>query len=101
MQANGGEILRLAACQLVNEGIEVCALIHDAIMIITPTDQLERATAITIQAMNDASAAVLDGFVLRVERTVASYPCSYVDPDGIDMWERLCQLMREANVDAA
>ena len=40
-QANGAEMLRLAACFATEQGIEVCALIHDAVLICAPLDQLD------------------------------------------------------------
>jgi hypothetical protein len=33
MQANGAEMLRLALCMATEEGLEVCAPIHDAVLI--------------------------------------------------------------------
>jgi hypothetical protein len=40
-QANGAEMLRLAACFAIEQGVEVCALIHDAMLIAAPLDQLD------------------------------------------------------------
>src|SRR5262249_7149920 len=40
MQANGAEILRLAVCFAIEQGIEVCAVIHDAVLICAPLDRL-------------------------------------------------------------
>ena len=45
MQANGAEMLRLAACFATEQGIEVCALIHDAVLIAAPLERLEDDTA--------------------------------------------------------
>ena len=40
-QSNGSEMLRLAACFATEQGIEVCALIHDAVLICAPLDRLK------------------------------------------------------------
>jgi hypothetical protein len=40
MQANGAEMLRVACCLATERGIEVCAPVHDAILICTPFDRL-------------------------------------------------------------
>jgi DNA polymerase I-like protein with 3'-5' exonuclease and polymerase domains len=41
MQANGAEMLRLACCLATERGIEVCAPVHDAILICAPLDRLD------------------------------------------------------------
>ena len=65
MQANGAEMLRLAACFATEQGIEVCALIHDAVLIAAPLEHLEAETARMQAAMANASRIVLAGFELR------------------------------------
>src|SRR5262249_50342540 len=41
MQANGAEMLRLACCLATERDIEVCAPVHDAILICAPFEQLD------------------------------------------------------------
>ena len=41
MQANGAEMLRLACCLATERGIEVCAPVHDAVLICAPLDRLD------------------------------------------------------------
>ena len=40
MQANGAEMLRLACCFATEQGLEVCAVIHDAVLICAPIDRI-------------------------------------------------------------
>jgi len=87
MQANGAEMLRLACCFAIERGIRVCALVHDALLIEAPLDELVDAVAATQAAMSDASAAVLDGFRLRSEAKIVRYPDRYMDERGAVMWE--------------
>jgi DNA polymerase family A len=101
MQSGGGEILREATNRLVADGVEVCALIHDAIVIVSPTSRFKEDTAKTLRAMHEASAEVLNGFKVDVEMTAASYPNTYVDEDGADMWNRLSRLISEAEAGVA
>ena len=42
MQANGAEILRLACCELTEAGIDVCAPIHDAVLIESSDDRIQQ-----------------------------------------------------------
>ena len=43
MQANGAEMMRIAMIQMVKEGIEVCAPVHDAFLIEAPLENLEKS----------------------------------------------------------
>ena len=62
MQANGAEMMRLAACLATERGIEVCAPVHDAFLICAPLDRIEADVAAMRAAMDEAARAVLDGF---------------------------------------
>ena len=93
MQANGAEMLRLACCYATEQGIEVCAPVHDAILICAPLDQLEDDVAATRACMAKASHAVLDGEALRTDVNVVRYPDRYMDPRGAVMWRRVLELI--------
>jgi hypothetical protein len=97
-QANGAEMLRLAACFATEQGVEVCALIHDAVLIAAPLDQLDHDIERMKTAMAKASRVVLDGFELRTDVNVVRYPDRYQNPRGAVMWERVMKLVakREA-----
>jgi DNA polymerase I len=82
MQANGAEMLRLACCLATERGIEVCAPVHDAVLICAPLDQLETTVARMRAAMAEASRALLGGFELRTDATLVRYPGRYADPRG-------------------
>ena len=100
-QGNGGEILREATCRLVDDGVDVCALVHDAIVIISPTHRFKEDVAKTLRAMRDASQLVLDGFTLGIDSNLVSYPDSYIDEKGIDMWNLIYRLMAETEAQVA
>ena len=68
MQANGAEMLRLACCLATERGIEVCAPVHDAVLICAPLDRLEADVEAMRAAMAEASRIVLDGFELGDRR---------------------------------
>jgi hypothetical protein len=74
MQANGAEMLRLACCLGTERGIEVCAPVHDAVLICAPLDRLEADVARTQEAMREASRIVLDGFELGTDARIVRYP---------------------------
>jgi DNA polymerase family A len=95
MQANGAEMLRLACCFATERGIEVCAPVHDAVLICAPLDQLERDVERMRACMAEASRAVLDGFELSTDATLVRHPERYQDPRGAVMWERVTQLVAQ------
>jgi DNA polymerase I-like protein with 3'-5' exonuclease and polymerase domains len=98
MQGNGADMLRLAACFATEQGIEVCALIHDAMLICAPLERLEVDIERTRECMAKASRAVLDGFELRTDVHVVRYPDHYSDPRGVRMFDQVMRLIatREA-----
>ena len=55
MQANASEMLRLACCLATEQGIEVCAPIHDALLIGAPLDRLDANIEKTRALMAEAS----------------------------------------------
>ena len=95
MQANGAEMLRLACCLATEQGIEVCAPVHDAVLICAPLDRLDLDVARMQDAMREASRVVLDGFELGTDAEIIRYPDRYADPRGAVMWERVMKLIHE------
>src|SRR4029077_14638265 len=94
-QGNGSELLRLAACFATEQGVEVCALIHDAVLIAAPLEQLEAETARMQAAMAKASRIVLAGFELRSDVKFVQHPNRYRDNRGALMWDRVMRLISQ------
>ena len=95
MQANASEMLRLACCFAIERGVEVCAPVHDALVILSPLDRLEVDIATTRAAMAEASRAVLGGFEVKTDVKVTRYPDRYMDKRGAVMWERVMGLIAQ------
>jgi DNA polymerase I-like protein with 3'-5' exonuclease and polymerase domains len=95
MQANGAEMMRLAACLATERGIEVCAPVHDAFLICAPLDRLDHDIAVMRAAMAKASRVVLNGFELRTDVHITRWPDRYIDKRGRVMWERVMELLRQ------
>jgi DNA polymerase I len=96
MQGNGSEILRLACCLATERGVEVTALVHDALMIHVPLDKLDEHIETTRNAMIDAAKIVLDGFELGVDVAITRWPNRYMDPRGQVMWDRVVGLIQQS-----
>jgi hypothetical protein len=97
MQANGAEMLRLACCLATERGIEVCAPVHDALLIEASDADIEREVERTQATMREASETVLPGFPLRSEAKIVRYPDRYSDPRGSAFWRTIWQLVEEVN----
>jgi DNA polymerase I-like protein with 3'-5' exonuclease and polymerase domains len=93
MQANGAEMLRLACCLATERGIEICAPVHDAVLIVAPLDRLGQDIAVTEDAMREASREVLNGFALNTDRDLVRYPERYMDERGKIMWGKVMTLL--------
>jgi hypothetical protein len=96
MQANGAELLRLACCLGTERGIEVCAPVHDAVLIAAPLDEIERDVFVIQEAMREASRVVLDGFELATDAKIVRHPDRYSDTRGEVMWKRVTGLVGQA-----
>jgi DNA polymerase-1 len=95
MQANGAEMLRLACCLATERGIEVCAPVHDAVLICAPLDRLDADVETMRACMAKASRIVLHGFELGTDAHVVKYPERYMDARGAVMWDRVTRLIAD------
>ena len=99
MQANGAEMLRLACCFAIEQGIRVCAPVHDAILIEAPLEELDNCIARTQELMAQASEIVLSGFRLRSDAEIIRYPDRYMDERGKKMWNTVWDCLDELGID--
>jgi DNA polymerase I-like protein with 3'-5' exonuclease and polymerase domains len=89
MQAGCAEIMRLAASFMVDEGLALCATVHDAVLIEAPIGQIDADVEVAKQCWRRASEIVLGGFSLEADCKIVRYPDVYHDDDGEEMWTRL------------
>ena len=93
MQANGAEMLRLACSIATERGIEVCAPVHDALLVEGSAGDIDDVVAATRTAMAEASRAVLDGLEIGTDAEIVRWPDRYADPRGAVMWDRVMDLV--------
>jgi hypothetical protein len=93
MQANGAEMLRLACCLGVERGVEICAPVHDAVLICAPEQDIDADVETMRAAMAEASRIVLGGFELGTDVKVTRSPDRYMDERGAVMWSRVMGLI--------
>jgi hypothetical protein len=96
-QANGAEMMRVAAIAATEAGIEVCAPVHDAFLVCAPSDRLD-ADIDRMQVIMRTAAEQLLGFPIRADCEIkANFPDHFTpkEPEAIDNWQAVCrELMR-------
>jgi DNA polymerase I len=95
MQAACADIMRLAATFMVDEGLALCATVHDAVLIEAPISQININVEVAKDCWRRASEIVLDGFGLDADSKIVRYPDVYHDEDGEQMWTRLLNILDE------
>jgi DNA polymerase I len=104
IQALGAECLRIACIMATRHGIELCAPIHDALLIEAPIERIEADITLTREIMRRASRVVLnaeaDGLhELRTDCTVVRYPGRYSDKRGLKIWDEVLARLDEYHAD--
>jgi DNA polymerase I len=92
MQSNGAEMLRLACSIATENGISICAPVHDAILIESPLDEIDNAIRTTQAAMAEASRIILDGFELRSDAKI--FADRFTDARGQVLWDTVSELLK-------
>ena len=95
MQANGAEMMRLAAIAATETGIEVCCPVHDAFLISAPVDCIEDEVVAMREIMSKAGRLVTGGLDVRTSVKIARWPDRYMDSRGEDMWSRIIGLLEQ------
>jgi DNA polymerase I-like protein with 3'-5' exonuclease and polymerase domains len=96
MQANGAEMLRLACCLTTEQGVRVCAPVHDALLIEASADEIDAAVVTAQAAMAAASRIVLGGVLtLRSEAKIFRAPERFLEERGRSMWELVQAVLGE------
>ena len=93
MQANGSEMLRVAVIKCHELGVEICATVHDALLIQAPLESIEKKAQDTQHAMKEASELILKGFSLKTDTEFVKWPDRYFDERGAGMWEKIKKLL--------
>jgi hypothetical protein len=96
IQAGSADILRLVCVWAYRRGIELCAPVHDAVLIEAPIDRIEADVALVKEIMRRASRVVLgDQYELRTDVTIVRYPDRYSDKRGQQIWTDVCKLLEQ------
>ena len=87
MQANGAEMMRLAACTMHENHVQICAIMHDGFLIEATEEDGDGVIMAAQDSMTQASQVVLDGFPLRSDMQVVRWPNRYRSAKGQALWD--------------
>jgi hypothetical protein len=97
IQAGCAEIMRLASCYMLDEGLTICACVHDAVLIECAIGEEEAVIKICDDCWKRAGAEYLDGFELGSDYKVFRYPERWEEDNESDtaLWFRINKLLDE------
>lgn len=93
VQANGAEMMRIAAILAHEAGIKICAPVHDAFLIEATDEEVGAATSIMVDAMAQASEIVLGGFRLQTEVETFQHPERWPASAHSPMWKLVSSML--------
>jgi DNA polymerase I-like protein with 3'-5' exonuclease and polymerase domains len=100
MQATSAEMLRLACILIHERGVQLCAPVHDAILIEAPDDQIGEHARIAQDCMNRASEIVLNGFRIVGDIRTSRYPERFLDDESRPFWDQVMALIEQVKTTA-
>jgi DNA polymerase-1 len=98
VQATGADILRVACIMAARHGMELCAPVHDAVLIEAPIERIEADVALMREIMRRVSRIVLNaepGYELRTDAAIVRYPDRYFDKRGVKTWTTVLDLLAQ------
>jgi DNA polymerase I len=93
MQANGAEMMRIAAIAATEAGIQICAPVHDAFLMAAPLHRLEDDVAAMRDIMAKAGRAVTGSLDIHTDAEIVRWPDRYLDERGNEMWRKVVSLL--------
>jgi hypothetical protein len=85
-------MLRIACILIAKENIKICAPVHDAILIESKAEDIERDVEIAQSCMKEASRIILNGFELNSDVEIFKYPQRFLNPSSEEFWHRVMDI---------
>ena len=96
MQANGSEMLRLALILMSRAKIDICAPVHDEVLVEALLTEIDEVVQLSKGLMAKASRIVLGGFELKSEANVIRHPNRFEDSErGVEFWKEVNSILYE------
>lgn len=101
MQANAAEMLRIACILMVKRGIQLCAPVHDAVLIEATDETIEEQAAIAQECMEQASLIVLADFKLNSDVKIIRHPGRFLEGDAEPFWNTVITIYEQIKAESA
>jgi hypothetical protein len=95
VQSTASSILHVCTPMVIDAGIQIAMLVHDALLTISLLNKFKEHGEIVREIMVEASKQVLGGFALRVG--VEPYVDRYMDEKGKDTWDLVMRLLKQCD----
>jgi DNA polymerase I-like protein with 3'-5' exonuclease and polymerase domains len=95
MQANAAEMLRIACILMVQRGIQLCAPIHDAVLIEATEETIDEQVSIAQECMEQASLIVLGDFTLTSDAKIIKHPGRFLEDDAEPFWNTVISIYEQ------
>lgn len=99
MQANAAEMLRIACILMVQRGIQLCAPIHDAVLIEATEETIDKQVSIAQECMEQASLIVLGDFTLTSDARIIKHPGRFLEDDAEPFWNTVISIYEQIKVE--
>lgn len=96
VQSTAAEMFRLACCLIVERGVELAAMVHDAVLVTAPVRKIGQAVSITMESMREASLEILRGR-LEIRTDYKIFTDRYIDERGQGMWDTVMRVLETAD----
>lgn len=100
MQANAAEMLRIACILMVKNGIQLCAPIHDAVLIEATEGTIEEQAKMAQQCMEEASQIVLQNFKLTSDVDIIRHPGRFLDESAKPFWNMVMAIYEKLQAES-
>ena len=100
IQSTGTHLMQAVCIAATEAGIEVACPVHDAFLIVGRLDRLDHEAAQLREIMQRASEIVTGGLQIRADCKIVRTG-RYMDERGRAMWDRIMELLRQADRQAA
>ena len=95
LQAHGADMLRLACILIEQDGeIELCAPVHDALMIESSLERIHELATKTSKLMEEASRFICDDLTIKTDAKFTLYPNRYSDGRGSSIWNLVKEYLK-------
>ena len=89
MQSHGSKLMRMATVLITQESIALCAVVHDAFLVLDRAESILKTAKKTQKLMTEASRIILKSFELKTDAEVFIHPERFPEERGEEVWNML------------